>query len=68
MYGECWFTGKFYFKHGGSQNATLNTMRNRTGVIALILGVALSDRNKETGKLSLPNNSGYTQANMAMIS
>ena len=23
MYGECWFTGKFYFKHGGSQNATL---------------------------------------------
>ena len=25
MYGECWFTGKFYFKHGGSQNATLKT-------------------------------------------
>ena len=24
MYGECWFTGKNYFKHGGSQNATLN--------------------------------------------
>ena len=24
MYGECWFTGKFYFKHGGSQNATLS--------------------------------------------
>ena len=23
MYGECWFTGQFYFKHGGSQNATL---------------------------------------------
>ena len=23
MYGECWFTGKNYFKHGGSQNATL---------------------------------------------
>ena len=23
MYGECWFTGKIYFKHGGSQNATL---------------------------------------------
>ena len=23
MYGECWFTGKLYFKHGGSQNATL---------------------------------------------
>ena len=25
MYGECWFTGKLYFKHGGSQNATLST-------------------------------------------
>ena len=24
MYGECWFTGKLYFKHGGSQKATLN--------------------------------------------
>ena len=24
VYGECWFTGKIYFKHGGSQNATLN--------------------------------------------
>ena len=23
MYGECWFTGTFYFKPGGSQNATL---------------------------------------------
>ena len=23
MYGECGFTGKKYFKHGGSQNATL---------------------------------------------
>ena len=23
MYGEYWFTGTFYFKHGGSQNATL---------------------------------------------
>ena len=23
MYGECWFTGKCYFKHGGSQNATV---------------------------------------------
>jgi len=23
VYGECWFTGKKYFKHGGSQNATL---------------------------------------------
>ena len=23
VYGECWFTRKFYFKHGGSQNATL---------------------------------------------
>ena len=22
-YGECWCTGTFYFKHGGSQNATL---------------------------------------------
>ena len=21
---ECWFTGKLYFKHGGSQNATLS--------------------------------------------
>ena len=27
MYGECWFTGKFYFKHGGSQNATLSLGR-----------------------------------------
>ena len=25
MYGECWFTGQFYFKHGGSQNATLRS-------------------------------------------
>ena len=25
MYGECWFTEKLYFKHGGSQNATLTS-------------------------------------------
>ena len=28
MYGECWFTGNFYFKHGGSQNATLRQLAN----------------------------------------
>ena len=28
MYRECWFTGKFYFKHGGSQNATLTHRRH----------------------------------------
>ena len=28
MYGECWFTGTFYFKHGGSQNATLKQLLN----------------------------------------
>ena len=28
VYGECWFTGKFYFKHGGSQNATLRFHTN----------------------------------------
>ena len=28
MYGECWFTGNFYFKHGGSQNATLIDYRS----------------------------------------
>ena len=28
MYEECWFTGKVYFKHGGSQNATLKEDKN----------------------------------------
>ena len=27
MYGECWFTGNFYFKHVGCQNATLRYNR-----------------------------------------
>ena len=37
MYGECWFTGKLYFKHGGSQNATLKDKKwQRFRVIHLI--------------------------------
>ena len=34
-----------------------NMMQNRTGGNAVILGVALSERNEETWKLPLPNNS-----------
>ena len=37
----------------------LNMMRNRTGANAVILGVALSEKNEETEKLPLPNNFGH---------
>ena len=35
MYGECWFTGKLYFIHGGSQNATLRSVNIPGGVEGL---------------------------------
>ena len=35
-----------------------STMWNCTGAYPVILGVALSERNEESGKLPLPNNSG----------
>jgi len=33
VYGECWFNGKFYFKHGGSQNATLKSVAINTHTV-----------------------------------
>ena len=32
MYGECGFTGIVFFKHGGSQNATLDVYENKRAV------------------------------------
>ena len=37
----------------------LNMMRNRTGSQCNDVGVALSEKNEETGKLPLRNNSGH---------
>ena len=42
MYGECWFTGTFYFKHSGSQNATLKLLGREFHMVAAATTTELS--------------------------
>ena len=52
MYGECWFTGKNYFKNGGSQNATLTYF----GVNYLL---CFTDNKYETNKIKKTDTYDY---------
>ena len=59
VYGECWFTEIFYFKHGGSQNATLRyrhcfqTLHHASDYIALMTRMLNDDDDRRNKNVAM---------------